>query len=66
MATKRSLLLAGLGSLVAVVSGGAMTQEASAQEIKVGVVLPYPALAPNSPSKWTAAWSFISSSIPIR
>ena len=40
MATKRSLLLAGLGSLVAVVSG-AMTQEASAQEIKVGVVLPY-------------------------
>ena len=41
MATKRSLLLAGLGSLVAVVAGGAMTQEASAQEIKVGVVLPY-------------------------
>ena len=41
MATRRSLLLAGLGSLVAVVAGGAMTQEASAQEIKVGVVLPY-------------------------
>jgi branched-chain amino acid transport system substrate-binding protein len=41
MATVRSLLLAGLGSLAAVVAGGAVTQQASAQEIKVGVVLPY-------------------------
>jgi branched-chain amino acid transport system substrate-binding protein len=41
MATVRSLLLAGLGSLAAAVAGGAVTQQASAQEIKVGVVLPY-------------------------
>src|SRR6516225_3159080 len=41
MATIRSLLLAGLGSLAAVVASGAVTQQASAQEIKVGVVLPY-------------------------
>ena len=41
MTTIRSLLLAGLGSLAAVVAGGAVTQQASTQEIKVGVVLPY-------------------------
>jgi branched-chain amino acid transport system substrate-binding protein len=41
MATIRSLLLAGLGSLAPVVASGAVTQQASAQEIKVGVVLPY-------------------------
>jgi branched-chain amino acid transport system substrate-binding protein len=41
MTTIRSLLLASLGSLAAVFAGGAVTQQASAQEIKVGVVLPY-------------------------
>jgi hypothetical protein len=58
-------MIAALAAL-AVLTGGAMTQEVSAQEIKVGVVLPIPALTPKPPSKWTAASRCISSSIPIR
>jgi hypothetical protein len=42
------------------------TAWAQAQEVKVGVNLPYTASAPSSPSRLIAAWSSTSSSTPTR